>query len=110
MFKWCTSLESIVIPSTVECIYSSDFENCTSLTTVTINSQILYHIFDQAFYNCTKLKTVNIVNATTYFGKVHENAFMNIAQGSVINVKSSYKSAFIAGTNYDSTLTSIVIK
>lgn len=65
-FENCASLTSVTIPDTVTSIGTS-FNNCTSLTNVTIGSGVTY-IGDAAFQNCSSLPTINLPSGLTHIG------------------------------------------
>ena len=61
-----TSLKSITIPASVETIDSSAFENCYSLTTLTLTkNNALSKIAGQAFKYCDSLTTINNLESFT---------------------------------------------
>ena len=63
-FQNCTSLTSVTIPNSVKEIGAFAFLNCTSLTSVTIPESVK-EIRDGAFYNCTSLTSVTIPSSVT---------------------------------------------
>ena len=63
-FENCTSLTAITIPNSVTSIEHRAFFGCTSLTAVTIPDSVTY-IGDSAFGICTSLTTVNIPDSVT---------------------------------------------
>ena len=66
-FNDCSSLTSITIPNSVTSIGLYAFSNCTSLTSITIpNSVTTIWIF--AFSGCISLKSVTIPNSVTSIG------------------------------------------
>lgn len=74
-FRECTSLLSVVLPSTLTTISNCAFYGCSALTTVTGGSAVTT-INANAFYNCTSLESdVNFPN------------LMSIAQGAYRNAK-----------------------
>lgn len=72
-FKGNTSLESVVLPSTMKEIKASAFEDCSNLTTINIPEGVT-KIGDNAFKNCGKLTTISLPSTLTTIGK---NAFAN---------------------------------
>ena len=70
-FSGCSSLDSIVLPDTVECIGYDAFENCESLKTVQFNNE-LKEIKGGAFKGCSMLETITIPDSVDSIG---ENTF-----------------------------------
>ncbi len=68
-FNNCTSLTSITIPSSVTGIHLQAFSDCTALTSVTFaeNSQLSY-IAPCTFMNCTSLTNITIPSGVTGIG------------------------------------------
>ena len=66
-FSGCTSLKSITIPSTVKEIRHRAFEKCTELTDVTFEDGV-EKIYGEAFGGCTKLSNINFGKTVTYLG------------------------------------------
>ena len=65
-FCGCT-LESIVLPNSVEAIGESAFYSCSSLTSATIPNSVT-SIGSEAFYRCSGLTSVTIPNSVTSIG------------------------------------------
>ena len=63
-FKYCYSIASITIPSSVTRISSGAFSGCYSLASVTIPSSVT-RIADYAFYSCFSLTSVTIPSSIT---------------------------------------------
>lgn len=63
-FENCTSLTGITIPSSVTNIGMSAFENCTSLTSIAIPEGVT-SIGTSTFEDCTSLTSVTIPNSVT---------------------------------------------
>ena len=66
-FEDCTSLTSITIPSSVTIISDYAFYRCTSLTSITIPSSVT-NIGDGAFEDCTSLTSITIPSSVTNIG------------------------------------------
>ena len=70
-FEDCASLTSITIPAGVTAIDTSAFENCTSLTSVTIPAGVTV-IDTSAFENCASLMSITIPDSVT---RIENRAF-----------------------------------
>ena len=66
-FEDCTSLTSITIPSSVTIISDYAFYRCTSLTSITIPSSVTI-IGDGAFEDCTSLTSITIPSSVMNIG------------------------------------------
>ena len=66
-FEDCSSLTSVTIPDSVTSISCSAFYYCTNLTSVTIPDSVT-SIGDRAFYYCTNLTSVTIPDSVTSIG------------------------------------------
>ncbi len=67
-FEDCTSLTSITIPDSVTSIGSSAFYSCTSLENVTIGNGV-ESIGSYAFYGCTSLASITIPDSVVNIGE-----------------------------------------
>ena len=81
-FQNCSSLSSITIPDTVTSIGSA-FSGCTSLSSITIPDGIGGMIGSSAFRNCSSLSSITIPDGVTGIG---ENAFANCSSLSSITI------------------------
>ena len=79
-FEDCTSIKSVIIPSSVTTIENNAFRDCTKLTSVTLGNSVLTIGF-AAFGGCTSLTNITIPNSVTYIG---EWAFSNTNLASVV--------------------------
>ena len=66
-FNNCSSLTSVTIPNSVTSIGEKAFENCSSLTSVTIPNSVT-SIGRWAFDDCSSLTSVTIPSSVTYIG------------------------------------------
>ena len=66
-FQNCTSLTSITIPDSVTDIESYAFDGCTALTDIVLPDNVT-SVGENAFYNCTSLKTATVPASVTSIG------------------------------------------
>ena len=104
-FQYCTSLTSVTIPSSVTSIGSNAFYYCTSLTSVTIPSSVT-SIGSYAFYYCTSLASVTIPNSITSIGS---NTLSYCASLKSVTIPSSVTSIGNNAFYYCTSLTSVTI-
>ena len=67
-FENCSSLTSVTIPDSVTSIGDNAFSSCSSLASVTIGDSVT-SIGEHAFENCSSLTSVTIGNSVTSIGK-----------------------------------------
>ena len=84
-FQNCTSLSNITIPSSVTSIGDSAFRNCTSLSNITIPSSTT-SIDSSAFQNCYSLSNITIPSSVT---SISNGAFNNCTSLSNITIPSN---------------------
>jgi len=72
-FRGCTKLKSVTC-SGVDVIGNQAFANCTALTSISIDAQIINY---SAFENCTSLSSISLSNQA--YVDIAENAFLNTA-------------------------------
>jgi len=104
-FNDCTSLTSVTIPNSVTSIGASAFYNCTSLTSVTIPNSVI-SIGDSAFYLCSGLTSVTIPNSVTSIGM---SAFVQCASLTSVTIPNSVTSIGEYAFFYCTGLTSVTI-
>ena len=68
-FNNCTSLTSVTIPDSVTSIGSNTFYNCINLTSITIPDSVT-SIGNNAFYGCIKLNTVYYTGTKEEWNKI----------------------------------------
>ena len=76
-FENCTSLTSITIPNSVTSIGELAFYDCTSLTSITIPNSVT-SIGYFAFCDCTSLASITIPNSVTSIGEYAFNCCTNL--------------------------------
>ncbi len=104
-FEDCSSLTSVTIPNSVTYIGYDAFKDCSSLTSVTIpNSVISIGIY--AFSGCSSLTSVTIPNSVTYIGG---GAFNGCSSLTSVTIPNSVISIGIYAFSGCSSLTSIDI-
>ena len=84
-FQNCSSLTSVTIGNSVTSIGTAAFANCTGLSSVTIGNSVT-NIGGAAFQGCTGLTSVTIPNSVT---KIGINAFINCNGLSTVTIGNS---------------------
>lgn len=85
-FENCTSLTDITIPSRVSYMGNSVFRGCTALKTVDLKCTSLSSIQMHSFNGCKALTSINIPNTVTSIGN---NAFTSCSSLETITIPSS---------------------
>ena len=75
-FYGCTSLERIVVPSSVTSICARTFKNCTGLIDVELHEGTAA-IMEYAFYNCTSLTRIRVPSSVKV---LHRKSFCGCKQ------------------------------
>ena len=92
-FENCSSLTSVTIPNSVTSIGSSAFYDCSSLTSVTIPNNVT-SIGSSAFYGCSSLASVTIPNSITSIGSTAFRGCIftkdNFINNSMLDEKANY--------------------
>ena len=104
-FHYCTSLTSITIPSNVTSISSEAFGYCYSLTSITIPSGVT-SIGTYAFYSCYSLTSIMIPSGVT---SIDTYAFYSCYSLTSITIPSNVTSIDTYAFYYCRSLTSITI-
>ena len=87
-FDNCTSLTSVTIPDSVTSIGSRAFSRCTSLTSITIPDSVT-SIGGYAFRDCTSLTSITIPDSVTSIG---DNAFNSCTSLTSVTIPDSVTS------------------
>lgn len=85
VFQGCTSLQEVVLPSSLQSIDDRLFQGCTSLTSVVIPEGV-QSIGDESFADCTSLTTVTIPDGVVSIG---EEAFADCKNIELVVIPSS---------------------
>ena len=104
-FENCTSLTSITIPDSVTSIGNCAFRDCTSLTSVTIPDSVT-SIGVWTFGNCTSLTSVTIPDSVT---KISDNAFSGCKSLTIITIGNGVTSIGWGAFSGCTSLTSVTI-
>jgi len=67
MFDGCRSLESVIVPDTIDYIWYNAFSNCTNLKEINIPNSV-WEIGSYAFSNCISLESIEIPSSVYYIG------------------------------------------
>ena len=104
-FQDCTSLTSITIPNSVTSIGSCAFWDCTSLTSITIPNSVT-SISENTFCGCTSLTSITIPNSVVRLGF---GAFQSCTSLTSITIPNSVTSIGSYAFRNCTSLTSITI-
>ncbi len=104
-FQNCSSLTSVTIPNSVTSIGASAFQNCSSLTSVTIPNSVT-SIGNYAFTYCSSLTSVTIPNSVTSIGNY---AFRDCSSLTSVTIPNSVTSIGWEAFKNCSSLTSVTI-
>ena len=105
VFKGCSVLTSVTIPSSVTSIGGSAFEGCSGLTSVTIPSSVT-SIGGSAFKDCSGLTSLAIPSSVTWIGG---SAFKGCSGLTSITIPSSVTEIGGAAFSGCSSLTSLTL-
>ena len=106
VFSWCDGLKSAEIHSAM--VGAWMFEDCVSLTTVTIGEETTYIQGPDAFYGCTSLETVYMGKNITKIGGA---SFRNCPSLSVVYYSGTQEQwdAISIGSNNDDLLAAVIV-
>ena len=104
-FYYCSSLTSVNIPSSVTSIGMNAFYKCSSLTSINIPSSVT-EIGEYAFQQCSSLTSVDIPSSVT---EIRKYAFDDCSSLINVNISSSVTSIGMCAFNKCSSLTSVNI-
>ena len=83
-FYKCTSLKSIIIPSSIKSIGYCAFYICTALKSVKIPNSVEW-IGESAFYTCTSLKSIEIPDSVKRIGGCAFDCCMSLTKINISN-------------------------
>lgn len=92
-FKDCTTLQTIIIPSSVDTLDNTMFQGCTSLTSVTMDGSFT-QIPWGSFYGCTNLVSVTMPSSVTTISAQAFNGCVNLENINLSSVKAVGSNAF----------------
>ena len=104
-FDDCTSLTSVTIPNSVTSIGSYAFSQCSSLTSITIPNSVT-SIGNHAFRDCSSLTSVTIPNSVTSIGSYAFSQCSSLTSITIPNSVTSIEESTFYGC---SSLTSVTI-
>ncbi|MEE1065015.1 MAG: leucine-rich repeat protein, partial [Acutalibacteraceae bacterium] len=112
VFKGCSALETVSLPTTLKSIGSNAFNGC-AIVNLTVPEGVTI-IAEGAFTKNTYLKTVSIPSTVTTIGQVNQNftgAFEGCTKLQTVTISSGSKDATIGGESFKNctSLQSIVI-
>lgn len=103
MYKDCTKITSINLPSTISVIMSAAFQNCSGLTSVDIPSKVI-DIRDYAFYN-TSIRFIilpeSVQNVGTYSLYIPESVLVKIQRQGGIEGSSAATNSTVFKKSYE---------
>lgn len=86
-FAECSTLVSVVIPSTVESVGESAFSDCVSLKSVSLPNSVK-SLGEYSFWNCSSLETVELPQT---LNDICDGAFFGCTSLSTLSIPSSVK-------------------
>ena len=104
-YKYCLSIQSVIITDGVTSIGDHAFYGCSSLTSVTIPNSVT-SIGERAFSGCSSLTSITIPNSVTSIGS---SAFVCCSSLTSVTIPNSVTSIGNGAFMYCSSLTSITI-
>ena len=106
VFSGITTLQNITIGTNTTSIGNSAFKNCSGITSVSINSNIMTSINEYSFQGCSNLTSIAISSNITVIGI---SAFQNCSKLTYINIPSNVQSIGLSAFQNCSKLTYINI-
>ena len=97
MFYLSEGLESVKLPKDLTYIPKGTFEDCMSLSDITLSDAVTY-IGDYAFGRCTSLKSLTIPESVTEVGM---SVFDDWTSSQTINIKGVSKEPYGWSTKWD---------
>lgn len=103
-FEDCSSLSSISIPESVTSIGNDAFSGCSSLSSISIPNGVT-SIGDYAFWRCSALTSIKIPNSVTSIGRVNfftsQPAIINrgsVTEKTILSTSNQYNPLYFAWT------------
>lgn len=87
-FRNCTSIESVILPDSIDCIVEYNFSGCTNLKSIQLSKSIT-SIEKGSFENCRSLKEITIPEGVT---RIADYAFANCSSLESIYLPSTLQS------------------
>ena len=111
-FYGCSALTSLVLPETVASIGENTFYGCSALTSLVLPETVA-SIGEQAFYNCSSLTSVNVplgvtsIGDNTFYGCTSLTSLVLPETVAVIGTQAFYNCSSLTSVNIPSGVTAI---
>ena len=86
-FQNCSSLETVLLPSTLETINEYTFANCDNLRSIDLSGTNVKNIYSEAFNGCDNLNTIVFPSTLETIGNSAFNSCMKIQEIDLSNTK-----------------------